>query len=199
MKTWLALGISALLMLNACTSLPTNPLLQQQQAQLAQLDAWQLTASIAAKSRDQGWQARLLWRYRPQSYYLRINAPLGQGAFSLERYADGTVSLKSANGQSRQAQNAQSLLKDELGLNLPLSALPYWIKGQIAPNIEVQQQSLDAQGHLTQLEQDGWHIEYSDYRNTNIAGKSYQLPHKLLLKQNDYFAKIAISTLVAHP
>jgi len=194
-----SLSIS-LILLSGCASQPSHQLAgQQQQAQLQQLTSWQINASIAAKNKDQGWQARLLWRYQPQRYHLRINAPLGQGAFSLSRHTDGSVSLKTADGRSLHAQSAEQLLKTQLGLALPLSALPYWIKGQIAPNLAIQKQKTDPQGRLQSLNQAGWQIDYSRYKTENIAQQSYQLPHQLYLKKADYFVKLVISNVAAYP
>ncbi len=192
-----ALFVFGLVFLSACTSLPPSG--QKHQSQLKQLQAWQINASIAAKSSHHGWQARLLWRYQHPSYYLRVNAPLGQGAFSLRRDADGRVSLQTAEGDTLTAESAEQLLSEQLDLNLPLDALPYWIKGQIAPELNVSLQQVSAQGYLSLLEQGGWKIEFSRYRPETIAGKTYSLPHKIHLSQADYFAKIVITRISDHP
>ena len=51
---------------------------------------------------------------------------------------------------------------DQLGYELPVSQLSYWIKGIPAPG-SAGQPSFNEENHLVSLEQDGWHVQYMAY------------------------------------
>ena len=75
------------------------------------------------------------------------------------------------------------------GWDLPIQALPYWLKGLPAPEIEVQTMELDpARDLLQKLQQDEWQVLYQDYQDFH----GYTLPTRLRIQRGDTAVKIIL-------
>lgn len=159
----------------ACSWLPhLGPnLTEHQHAQLqartqtvVPLDAFYLSARLALNADNHAWSGNLRWEQQPSSYVMTFNTPTGQGAMQLKGDHTG-VHLKLANGDTQTADDAEDLLYNQTGLNLPLDGLRYWVKGIPQPdngNDTLDAVQFDTQGRLSYLEQAGWTIRYSRYR-----------------------------------
>lgn len=148
---------------------------------LYSLQQWSIRGHLAVQAGGEGWSATLHWDQNHQNYILRFIAPLGQGTYQLSG-GEEQVTLLTADNKVYQAPDAESLLQDNLGWNVPLHGLKYWVRGVPEPGIATENLLLDDQGRMTDLQQSGWRISISRYSDFN--GK--ELPSKLFL-QNDRF------------
>src|SRR5690606_34827462 len=60
------------------------------------------------------------------------------------------------------ASTPEDLIREQLGYDLPVANLNYWIKGIPAPGIPAQPE-FNANNQLSVLQQSGWQIEYLGY------------------------------------
>ena len=58
-------------------------------------------------------------------------------------------------------------MREQLGYELPVSQLSYWIKGIPAPGSRAQP-IFNEEHHLVSLEQDGWVVQYLAYTRYDI-------------------------------
>lgn len=129
---------------------------------------------------DRSFSGALRWeRDLPRSERMLLSGPLGQGAAELLRLADG-YELRLAEGRTVRATEVEGLLHAVTGVRLPEGALLYWLSALPRPGAPYAAVP-NPQGGLGRLEQDGWQIEYSRYRE--LAGR--RLAHRLFARQGE--------------
>jgi outer membrane lipoprotein LolB len=75
------------------------------------------------------------------------------------------------------------------GWDLPLQALPYWLKGLPAPDVRIQALELDPGGSLlSKLQQDGWLVLFERYKQFG----DISLPTKLRIQRGTTTARVII-------
>jgi len=180
------------LLLISCSIAPITPerlaAWEQWQSQLRQIDQWQMNASIAVRGDKGTWSARVFWQQQKSLYQLRFHVAGGQGIVLLDGSAT-EVKMRTADRQEFVAPTPDTLLKDVLKVEIPVSFLFYWIRGIPSPKERVVDYRLNEFNQLSFLAQVGWKIEFVDYRDI----RGYRLPVKLLLENDEYKVKILIS------
>lgn len=176
-------GLLAVLLLAGCTTTPAP----RSSTSAATLSVWQFNGRVSLTRGEEGWHAGLHWQEQAGSFYLRVSGPLGQGGFQLNGDARGVV-LVDADGQTFAAQDADSLLVQVTGWQLPVTGLRHWIRGLPEPAAGETQATRDDTGQLRRLEQSGWTIDYQRYQVVD----GISLPAKLRLAREDIAVRIVI-------
>jgi outer membrane lipoprotein LolB len=143
--------------------------------QVAAIDGWQISGKVGIRAPQDSGSGVLFWLQRRDYYDIRLSGPLGRGATRLTG-REGDILLEVANQGRYQAASPEALLEEQIGWRLPVSHLLWWIRGLPAPDSK-SRLTLDADSRLARLEQDGWRIEYADYREQN----GFWLPQRLKL------------------
>ncbi len=179
-----AFVFSLIVLLAGCTGLSyhetvegqgDNKLWQTHKSQIAALDGWQINGKVGIRAPKDSGSGTLFWLQRQDYYDIRLSGPLGRGAARLTGHT-GAVLLEVANQGRYQADSPETLLEEQLGWRLPISNLLWWIRGLPAPESK-SRISLNASGHLAQLEQDSWQVQYLSYTEQN----GYSLPERIKL------------------
>lgn len=152
---------------------------QAHKQQITQLDGWQINGKIGIRAPRDSGSATLFWLQRQDYYDIRLAGPLGGGAARLTG-RPGDILLEVANRGRYQADSPETLLREQLRLDLPVSNLLWWIRGLPAPGSK-SRITLDGASHLARLEQDGWQVQYQRYTEQN----GYALPERLKLHGQD--------------
>lgn len=163
--------------------LPTTQLSRQQ---LYELDTWTAEGKLGLRVNGKGNSASFSWQNEGQDYLLRLHGPFGQGKVSLQK-ENGRVTLESKDHNDT-ARSPEQLMEDALGWTLPISELVYWIKGLPSRESPVTRQSENTLGKLETLEQQGWHIRYSNY----AAENGVMLPYKIIANRDNVRLVLAI-------
>ncbi|GGJ92991.1 lipoprotein insertase outer membrane protein LolB [Pseudomonas matsuisoli] len=150
----------------------------EHKARVATLDGWQISGKVGIRAPRDSGSGSLFWLQRQDYYDIRLSGPLGRGAARLTG-RPGAVQLESSEGRYA-AESPEALLTRQVGWQLPVSNLLWWIRGLPAPDSK-SRVSLDAGSHLARLEQDGWSIEYTRYADFD----GYTLPERLKLTGQD--------------
>lgn len=158
---------------------------QERQASLKPLHLWQLTGRIAIQTGDDGWNATLIWRQAQEQYRIQLVAPLGQGSLQLEGDPQ-QVELRTSEGNSAVAADPDTLIFNELGWRVPVSALRYWVLGLTAPGEA--SVVIDEFGRLNRLKQAGWEVEFLDY----MVQGSQELPARLFVTNHQAQVRLVI-------
>ena len=148
-------------------------------AQISEIDGWQINGKIGIRAPQDSGSGTLFWLQRQDYFDIRLSGPLGRGATRLTGRPDA-VALEVA-GQGRfEAESPEALVESQLGWQLPVSNLLWWIRGLPAPDSRSRVE-LDGNGRLAHLQQDGWDVQYLDYSDKN----GFALPSRIKLAGRD--------------
>lgn len=186
--------VLALFVLSGCASRVPVPsddhrttLWERNKRELQSMENWSMKGRIAMRVEKDGWSASLHWQQTRQDYLLRLIAPLGQGVYELRGNQDG-VQLKTAKDGVLRAQDPESLLQQNLGWQVPVSGLQYWVRGLPQPGVAIEGLQLDGKGRLSELAQNGWRISYKSF----LSEVDYDLPKKLSLQNGKVTLRFSI-------
>ena len=176
--------------LSACSLFSPQPEFQKinwptRQQQLTHLHQWDLKGVIGVRTASDTTSATIHWNQGSENYTLLLFGPLGVGRTTLLGNRDEVVMQQGE--QTYRAATAEHLLLNQLGLNLPVSNLYYWIRGLPVPNLSAKKQ-FDDYNHLVSLQQQNWKLQYSSYINVN----NIDLPQKIQLSHPDLELKMVI-------
>lgn len=155
------------------------------EARLQNVNDWHLTGRLALRTENEGWHASLDWQQQDDGYLMRLRAPLGSGSLQLQGDA-GWVVLRTSNGEEAVSTDPEGLLLQQLGWQVPVSNLRYWVRGLPAPGAA--SRKLDEHGHLARLWQNGWEIEFLDYGQ---VGAVY-LPGRVFARFGDAEVRLVV-------
>lgn len=125
------------------------------------LDNWQLRGRVNVRYYDESHTPRIQWQQSQEQYHIRLWGTFNAGNTEIEGQP-GLVTLEQ-DGEVLTASSPEDLILQQLGYELPVSHLEYWIRGIPAPVSEAQLNFNDL-NQLTTLQQDGWSVIYSDMR-----------------------------------
>ncbi len=180
------------LLLSACAGQPPAPSAQgnwdEHSARMKALTSWDAEGKLALRTPTQSESANVQWQQQGDTTRLKLNGPLGVAATSL--YSNGRILVIRQGEESSTLDLADpAALRRSTGWDLPLLALPHWIKGIPAPDLEVQHMETGPDPALLQvLKQDGWEIRYEAY--ANFGGLN--LPVKLRIQHLDTTVRLII-------
>lgn len=159
---------------------------QEHKGRISLIDGWQISGKIGIRAPQDSGSGTLFWLQRQDYFDIRLSGPLGRGASRLTGRPDA-VALEVA-GQGRfEAASPEALVKEQLGWQLPVSNLLWWVRGLPSPGSK-SQLSLDAQSRLARLEQDGWTVDYLDY----VEESGFSLPARIRLEGHDLQVTLVI-------
>ena len=166
------LAAAAMLLLTACATGPQQvpgssqaELLDRYESRTASiktLERWSLDGKLAVSDGKEGGSGRLQWTTESGRSELDFRGTLGRGAWQLDIDPD-LATLTLANGETWQAADVSSLVRDHVGWDVPVESLSWWVRGVAAPG-RVDHQSFDDNGRMTLLSQHGWDVEYERYK-----------------------------------
>ncbi|HVY07095.1 MAG TPA: lipoprotein insertase outer membrane protein LolB [Burkholderiales bacterium] len=162
MSPRLAFLAPALLLLAALAGCATKPSIQDLPASNANIDAFSLNGRAAVNADGRGYSATVRWRHAGGRDSLRLLSPVGSVVAQIDADKDGAT-LTTGDKKVYKSTDAESLMRDVLGWNLPLAGLRYWVVGRSNPDAPVQSEARDDRHRLSSLVQSDWHIGYLDY------------------------------------
>ena len=152
-------------LLSACASVAPpaeeNSDWTRQRQQLQQLESWQLRGRVNVRYDNESHTPRIQWQQKDAEYNIRLWGTFNAGN-TLISGEPGSVTLES-DGEVLTADSPEELILQQLGYELPVSQLNYWIKGLPAPGSEAQL-DFNELNQLTTIRQEDWTISLSDMR-----------------------------------
>lgn len=171
----LALG---LLSLSACSTLQprvapevavdVSPQALQAEAQRveavrAQAD-WAFQGRVAVSKGRNGGNGRIDWQQNADRYQIQLSAPVTRQSWRLTGGGGTAGRLEGLDGGPRQGADAQQLLLEATGWEIPVNQLPGWVRGVIATDaVAPSQIARDADGRPRRVQQDGWDIQFTEW------------------------------------
>ncbi|KAF1714030.1 outer membrane lipoprotein LolB [Pseudoxanthomonas yeongjuensis] len=187
----LALSLS-LLLLGACatrTVRETPPLDQQgietaeraQAARAVWLEGqrqWSFEGRVAINNAGKGGNGKIEWRQDGHGYVVSLIAPVTRQSWRLIGDThSGAGQLEGLQGGPREGEDAEALLLEATGWDIPVNALAQWVRGLPAEGFPLQDRSYSGEGRLQTVEQAGWRIEYPLWFPTE--GPQPSLPRRI--------------------
>ena len=175
--------LSLLLLATACSTLTgSKPAPIAEFAANAAIQQWQLRGKMGIRSSNKANSAYLNWQQCGQHFDIRLSGPLGQSAAHL--YGDNhSVTLTGSEQQPVTAKDPEQLLYQQLGWQLPVSQLRYWVRGIPDPN---QRYRADEHG----FQQSGWRLNYPRQKDTD----AYLLPTRVIAEHT----RLTVTLILRH-
>lgn len=186
--------LSLLITLTACKPIWYKPPLtpdgmwQQRLPALQAIDDWQLKGRTAITQGSEGWNAGIKWGQQQDRFTIKLTGPFAQGGLKLTGDSQNVV-LTTSDGDRIEAQSPEALLKDNAGLELPVSALRFWVRGLPYDVLDVDDIKLDPEGRIIYLEQHGWKITIKRY----IPFAGVDMPAKVFIRHDDLSIRLIIA------
>lgn len=175
------------LILAGCAELPKQPETElgwrDRSAQLTTLSRWNASGKLAIRTENQSESANLEWAQANNISRIHLSGPMGIGATAIE--SDRKQLQISRNGETRHYDIATA--GADMGWDLPLQALPYWILGLPSPQNSIQGELIE-NGLLRQVKQLGWTVTYQSYGQFD----QYTLPTRMKIERGDTHARLII-------
>lgn len=192
MRIGLILGL--ILLLTGCATLKAPPPSanyqkqdwQQRRQALNQITHWNISGAFGIRQPQRNIIATYEWQQQQQSYHIHIFSSLAIYSANITG-RPGYVTLSQSQNQHYSARSPEQLMQQQLGWRLPISNLYYWMRGLPAPGRY--QANFDAYGHITALDQEGWHIDYENYLTVGHV----DLPQRLVISRPGLSVKIVVS------
>lgn len=163
------------------------------QAQLAKIKYWRAEGSFAVRETGKDKNAEMadfVWnQFNNKNYRVRISSALGLYLVDIQ-YEFHVAKLWKNGTHVYTAKTPEALMQKALGWSLPMPQMKYWLKGEVAKNAGHAVTSFDKYGHLTNLHQSGWVIQFAQYhKNEN----GIDFPRVIVMKWHNYTVKIFVS------
>lgn len=165
----------------------------EHQRQLQAIGDWQLAGKLGIRTADDSGSASVKWQQQPNTYQINLSGPLGQKSMIITG-SPGKVRLEQTGEPPQEAKTAEALIKKTAGWTLPVAQLAYWVRGVPAPKLRITHLHQNDNGLIEQLNQGGWAISYSNYRDQTFNGTNMPLPGKIIAEYQDVRLTLVIRT-----
>ncbi len=162
---------AAALLLSACAAL--GPRAPERAVSAEEAEQFELSGRINLRVDEGAFPGRVQWRHLPAIDELAFSSPIGTSVARMRQGPDGAW-LVTSDGEQHEAKDLRALAADVLDWDLPLDALPYWVRGLEWPGAEAQIER-DDNGRPRMLRQSGWIVSYLAWDGGGVRG----LPSKL--------------------
>jgi outer membrane lipoprotein LolB len=163
---------------------------QERKVELQQIADWTIAGALSITHHKKRDIAHFTWVQKQNSYTINIFGPLNIKSVRIVGDANG-VEFWHTHKKCTRARTPEQLTLAQLGWELPISNMRYWIVALPAPNTKITATNFDQYGHLISLHQSGWQIKYSEFK-LDIA-KNIELPKIIELTSKELAVKIKIT------
>lgn len=123
---------------------------------------FELAGRIATRYREEAASGNVAWRHSRDADEMLISTPVGSSMARIVRTGSEIV-LTTADQKEFRANDAEALTEKVLGFRVPLAGLTDWVRGRQIEGAEAAVVR-DGQGRLASLKQNGWSVEYQEFR-----------------------------------
>ena len=128
---------------------------------LAGLERWDLSGRISVRTDRDAVNGSLSWVQDGDQLEMGVRGPLGVGGFRLSGDPQQML-FEDSKGEQLILDDPGAALATQLGWEVPLASLGYWIRAMPDPAMQAEQ-DFETSGRLQQLRQEGWSVDYERY------------------------------------
>ncbi|HDS1039678.1 TPA: lipoprotein localization protein LolB [Stenotrophomonas maltophilia] len=199
---------AATLAVSACTSVgtqktPAPAVVETVSAAAAEAEAarvgalreqadWAFQGRVAVSKGKDGGSGRIDWKQESRRYVVELSAPVTRQSWKLSGDAQsGGGRLEGLAGGPREGDDAQQLLLDATGWQIPVNQLPDWVRGLVADgSAAVDKVERDADGRPRRIQQMGWTVQYLDWYPAE--GERPALPRRIEAANGDAKVRLLV-------
>jgi len=208
-----AFAAAVALSLSACVSLDTRKApaapevattvsAEAQQAETRRIEAlraqpaWSFAGRVAVSKGRNGGSGRIEWQQQARQYVVSLSAPVTRQSWTLTGDAEqGGGRLEGVDGGPRQGPDAQQVLREATGWEIPVNQLPEWVLGLVAEGATATEQvDRDTEGRPRRVRQMGWDIQYLDWYPAE--GDRPVLPRRIEAVNGDAKVRLLVDSWV---
>lgn len=154
---------------------------------------WRLEGRVAVSNGRDGGSGRIDWTQESGRYEITLSAPVTRQSWRLAG-GQGSATLNGVEGGPRSSADADTLLREATGWEIPVAALGCWIRGARADATRFGDATLSfnagPDGHLARLMQDDWTIDYTEWQPASAAMPA--LPQRLVATRGDAKVRVIV-------
>lgn len=191
-----ALAALPLLLLTACatTRAPihqpgdavTLGLQEERERSLADTDHWTLQGRLSVSDGKDSGSGSLTWRQDGERYEFTVRAPVTGRSFRLVGGPDG-ADLEGLEGGTRHGADAESLMAQAVGWQIPMSELKRWVLG-LRADAGPADIAFGADRLPSRLVQDGWTVDYKQWDATRQPA----MPSRVFAEKAPFKVRLSI-------
>lgn len=152
---------------------------------------WSFTGRVAINNAGKGGNGKIDWEQDGRGYVVALSAPVTRQSWRLIGDTHSEAGrLEGLDGGPREGEDAEALLLQATGWEIPVNALTRWVQGLPAEGLPAETQSFSAQGRLQTLEQAGWRIDYTEW--FEAAGDQPALPRRIEARRDRAMVRLII-------
>ena len=159
------LGSGLLILLTSCGTIAPpaveNSVWASLRTDLEELSQWQLSGRVNIRYDNESHTPRIRWLHDNRNYTIRLWGTFNAGNTRIEG-RPGFVTLEQGDTVLT-AASPEDIILEQLGYELPVSFLEFWIRGLPSPGSQADL-SFNELNQLAELTQDGWTVSYPDPR-----------------------------------
>lgn len=125
-------------------------------------DNWAFEGRVAINNNGKGGNGRIDWRQEGDRYEVSLSAPVTRQSWRLIGDARSKAGrLEGLEGGTREGDDAEQLLREATGWDIPIQALTRWAQGMPGPTAMGEQIDFAPDGRLRSVQESGWRIDYA--------------------------------------
>jgi len=142
---------------------------------------WSFEGRMVVSDESDSFSATIVWKHRDHQDKLELAGPFGQGRTLIELTNDGVI-IDYGDERLQYFGNADELVSRQVGVDIPVSALKYWVLGLVDPGTEY---GVVENGFV----QSGWNVNYMQMQEVD----QYDMPRKMRVERDDVKLKLIIN------
>jgi outer membrane lipoprotein LolB len=203
----IGLGVSSLLLTACATRAPQAPLppplsapsairaAEDAQAQRAAWlnghSQWSFEGRVAINNAGKGGSGRIDWQQDGPRYVVSLSAPVTRQSWRLIGDSHSEAGrLEGLEGGTREGEDAEALLLEATGWDIPVNALARWAQGLSAEGMPTDNRTFSPEGRLQTIEQAGWRIDYREW--FDAAGQQPRLPRRIEAQRDRAMVRLIV-------
>ena len=164
----------------------TLGLQEQRERALGDTDHWTLEGRLSVASDKDSGSGSLSWRQDGDRYDFTVRGPVTGRTFRLTGGPDG-AELEGLDGGTRRGPDAETLMAETVGWQIPMAELKRWVLG-LRADTGPADIAFGADRLPSRLVQDGWTVDYRQWDAT----KQPAMPSKVFAEKPPYKVRLSI-------
>ena len=136
----------------------------EQRTLIEQSGDWQLRGRVNVRYQDESHTPRIQWQQQDDKYRIRLWGTFNVGNTII--MGEPNLVTMEHDGKILTATSPEDLILENLGYELPVSYLEFWIRSLPSPNSESELE-FNNLNNLSVIKQDGWEVSYPEVRQFN--------------------------------
>ncbi|MBD9478363.1 lipoprotein insertase outer membrane protein LolB [Pseudoxanthomonas sp. PXM02] len=160
-------------------------------AWLASQADWSFAGRVAVSANGKGGSGRIDWQQTGAGYLVALSAPVTRQSWRLSGDLQSRAArLEGLEGGPREGADADRLLREATGWDIPVASMAHWARGVADPSAPAEAVEYDVEGRLRTLTQQGWRVDYLDWFAPE--GAQPVMPRRMEARRQGATVKVAV-------